>query len=147
MDGLADKVTMDLGGSWWGRWFATRHAAKERASHVRGLIEEEFLKISDGLADEAETHLRQRINYIMGRVHAIGSGLRAGVERRAESLARERALLNGATDDDGLNRFEVEQRPIADTYSSRLNAYAVILRELEQALERLDSLQGESGAP
>jgi hypothetical protein len=143
MASLGDKVTMDLGLSLWGRWFATRSAARERANHLRCLIEEDFLTISDGLADEAETHLRQRINYIMGRVHAIGNGLRAGVERRAENLARERALLNGAGDEDGLNRFEAEQRQRADACAERLQAYAAILGELTEALDRLDSMQGE----
>jgi signal recognition particle receptor subunit beta len=143
---LGDKVTMDLGVSWWGRWFATRRAARERANHLRCLIEEDFLTISDSLADEAETHLRQRINYIMGRVHAIGSGLRAGVQRRAENLARERALLDGATDEDGLERFEAEQRQRADACAGRLDAYAATLGELTEALDRLDSMQGESGS-
>jgi signal recognition particle receptor subunit beta len=144
MEPLGDKVTMDLGVSWWGRWFTTRRAARERADHLRGLIEEDFLKISDALADEAETHLRQRINYIMGRVHAIGNGLRAGVERRAESLATERALLNGAEDRDGLERFEAERRRRADACAERLEAFAAILAELTAALDRLDRMQGES---
>jgi hypothetical protein len=143
MASLADTVTVDLGGSWWGRWFATRRAARERATHLRCLIEEDFLEISDGLADEAETHLRQRINYIMGRVHAIGNGLRAGVERRAENLAREQALLNGAGDEDGLDRFEAEQRLRADACAARLEAHATILGELTGALDQLDSMQGE----
>jgi signal recognition particle receptor subunit beta len=145
MASLGDTVTMNLGVSWWGRWFATRRAARERASHLRCLIEEDFLKISDGLADEAETHLRQRINYIMGRVHAIGNGLRAGVERRAENLARERALVNGAGDEDGLDRFEAKQQQRADACAERLEAYAAILGELTGALDQLDSMQGESG--
>jgi signal recognition particle receptor subunit beta len=141
---LGDKVTVDLGVSWWGRWFATRRAARDRASHLRCLIEEDFLRISDGLADEAETHLRQRINYIMGRVHAVGSGLRAGVERRSEALARERTLLNGVADRDDLERFEAEQRQRADACAERLEVYAAALRELAGALDRLDAMQGES---
>jgi hypothetical protein len=142
---LSDKVTMDLGVSWWGRWFATRRVSWERANHLRAVIEEDFLRISDGLADEAETHLRQRINYIMGRVHAIGNSLRAGVERRSEALARERTLLDGAAEDeDDLERFEVEQRQRAHACTERLEAYAAALRELAWALERLDGMQGES---
>ncbi len=46
---LGDKVTMDLGMSWWRRWFAGRRAAEERASHLRYLIEEDFLRIADEL--------------------------------------------------------------------------------------------------
>jgi signal recognition particle receptor subunit beta len=141
---LGDKVTMDLGVSWWRGWFATRRAAKERANHLRYLIEEDFLKVSDGLAEEAETHLRQRINYIMGRVHAIGNGLRAGVERRTENLARERVLLNHTGDNGDLERFEAEQRQRADACDERLRTHAVILDELAWALDRLDSMQGES---
>jgi hypothetical protein len=146
MAALGDRVTMDLGVSWWGRWFATRRAAKERANHLRCLIEEDFLKISDEVAQEAESHLRQRINYIMGRVHAIGNGLRAGVERRAENLARERALLNGTGDEDSLERFEADQRQRVDACAGRLAAYAAILVELTEALDQLDSMQGESGS-
>ena len=82
----------------------------------------------------------------MGRVHAIGNGLRAGVERRAENLARERALLNGAADEDSLERFEAEQRQRADACAERLEAYTVVLGELTEALDRLDSMQGESGS-
>jgi hypothetical protein len=144
MEPLGDKVTLDLGVSWWGRWFATRRAAWERANHLRALIEEDFLRISDGLADEAETHLRQRINYIMGRVHAIGNSLRAGVERRSEALARERILLDGAGDEDDLERFEAEQRQQAHACTERLEACTAVLRELAWALDQLDSMQGES---
>jgi signal recognition particle receptor subunit beta len=140
---LGDKVAMDLGVSWWGRWFATRRAARERVAHLRSLIEEDFLRISDGLADEAETHLRQRINYIMGRMHAIGNGLRAGVERRSEALARERTLLDDAGNADDLERFEAEQRQRADACAGRLKAYAAVLRELAGALGKLDDMQGE----
>jgi signal recognition particle receptor subunit beta len=141
---LGDKVTIDLGVSWWGRWFATRRAARERVNRLRSLIEEDFLRISDGLADEAETHLKQRINYIMGRMHAIGNGLRAGVERRSEALARERTLLDDAEDADDLERFEAEQRQRADACTERLKAYAAVLRELTGALDQLDDMQGES---
>jgi hypothetical protein len=80
----------------------------------------------------------------MSRVHAIGNGLRAGVERRAENLAKERALLNGAGDESELDRFEAEQRQRADACAERLNAYAAILGELTGALDQLDSMQGES---
>jgi signal recognition particle receptor subunit beta len=141
---LADKVTMDLGVSWWGRWFTTRRAARDRVNRLRAVIEEDFLRISDGLADEAETHLRQRINYIMGRMHAIGNGLRAGVERRSEALARERTLLDDAKDADDIKRFETEQQQRADACNGRIEAYASVLRELSGALDRLDEMQGES---
>jgi signal recognition particle receptor subunit beta len=138
------KATMDLGVSWWGRWFATRRVAKERANRLRCLIEEDFLKISDALADEAETHLRQRINYIMDRVNAIGNGLRAGVERRTEALARERTLSNGAGEKHDLERLEAEQRQRADACAERLQVCTAVLSELADALGRLDSMQGES---
>jgi signal recognition particle receptor subunit beta len=144
---LGDKMTVDLGGPWWGRWLTTRSGTAERASRLRSLIEASHLEISDDLAGAAESHLRQRINYIIGRVHAIGSGLRAGVERRAESLARERALLNGATDAGSVERFEAEQRSRADACADRLKETAAILDALAQALDRLDSMQGESGPP
>ena len=121
---LGDKVTMDLGVSWWGSWFAARRAAKERANHLRCLIEEDFLKIADELVQEAETQLDQRVDYIMGRVNAISNGLRAGIERRTENLAREQALLDGAGDEESLERFEAEQRQRADACAGRLEAYA-----------------------
>jgi hypothetical protein len=147
MASLGDMVTMNLGGRWWSRLLVTRRATQERAVRLRGLIEASYLEISDDLAGAAESHLRQRINYIMGRVHAIGSGLRAGVERRAENLAMERALLTGATDEDSLERFEAEQRQRADACAGRLKAYAAIIGELGLALERLDSMQGEGLPP
>jgi hypothetical protein len=147
MASLGDMVTMNLGGRWWSRLLVTRRATQERAVRLRSLIEASYLEISDDLAGAAESHLRQRINYIMGRVHAIGSGLRAGVERRAENLAMERALLTGATDEDSLERFEAEQRQRADACAGRLKAYAAILGELGLALERLDSMQGEGLPP
>jgi hypothetical protein len=147
MASLGDMVTMDLGGRWWSRVLVTRKSTQERVGRLRSLIEASYLEISDDLAGAAESHLRQRINYIMGRVHAIGSGLRAGVERRAETLAMERALLTGATDADSLERFEAEQRQRADACAGRLKVYAAILGDLGLALDRLDSMQGEGLPP
>jgi signal recognition particle receptor subunit beta len=141
---LADKVTMDLGVTWWRRWFSSRKIAKERANHLRYLIEEDFLKITDELVLEAEAHLSERVDYIMRRVNAISSGLRTGVERRAESLARERALLDGAEDAHGGQRFEEEQEQRAAACVERLVANAAALGELEAVLEGLDGAQGES---
>jgi dynamin family protein len=141
---LADTVTMDLGVTWWRRWFSSRKIAKERANHLRYLIEEDFLKITDELVLEAETHLSERVDYIMRRVNAISSGLRTGVERRAESLARERALLDGAEDAHGVQRFEEEQEQRAAACAERQAANAAVLGELEAVLEGLDSAQGES---
>jgi hypothetical protein len=80
----------------------------------------------------------------MGRVHAIGNSLRAGVERRSEALARERILLDGAGDEDDLERFEAEQRQQAHACTERLEACTAVLRELAWALDQLDSMQGES---
>jgi hypothetical protein len=78
-------------------------------------------------------------------MHAIGNGLRAGVERRREALARERTLLDDAGNADDLERFEAEQRQRADACAGRIEAYAAVLRELARALGRLDDMQGESG--
>jgi hypothetical protein len=141
---LGDKVTMDLGVGWLRRWFASRRLAKERANHLRCLIEEDFLKIAEDLVKEAEAHLTERVDYIMGRVNAISNGLRAGVERRAANLARERELLEGAGDPQGLERFETEQRQRAEACAERRAAYAEVLVELETVLEGLDCAQGES---
>jgi Dynamin family len=141
---LADKVTMDLGVTWWRRWFSSRKIAKERANHLRYMIEEDFLKITDELVLEAEAHLSERVDYIMRRVNAISSGLRTGVERRAESLARERALLDGAEDAHGVQRFEEEQKQRAAACLERQAENAVVLGELEAVLEGLDGAQGES---
>ena len=141
---LADKVTMDLGVTWWRRWFSSRKVAKERANHLRYLIEEDFLKITDELVQEAEAHLSERVDYIMRRVNAISNGLQTGVERRAENLARERALLDGAEDAHGAQRFEEEQEQRAAACVERQEANAAVLGGLEGVLEGLESAQGES---
>jgi hypothetical protein len=140
---LGDKVTMDLGISWWRRWFAGRRAAEERVAHLRRLIDEDFLKIADGLVDEAEAHLVERVDYIMCRVNAVGNGLRAGMERRSANLARERLLLDGEGDEPGLERFEREQRERADVCLQRQQAYSAALGELDTVLEALDVAHGE----
>jgi hypothetical protein len=140
---LADKVTMDLGTSWWRRWFAGRRAAEERAHHLRSLIEEDFLKIADELVHEAEAHLGERVAYIMRRVNAINNGLRTGIERRSTNLAKERALLNGSGDEHGLQRFEAEQKQRADVCVRRQEACSGALAELGSVLEGLDGAQGE----
>jgi signal recognition particle receptor subunit beta len=141
---LGEKVTMDLGVGWLRRWFASRKLAKERANHLRCLIEEDFLKIAEDLVKEAEAHLSERVDYIMGRVNAISNGLHAGVERRTANLARERELIDGAGDPQGLQRFETEQRQRAEAFAVRRAAYAEVLVELETVLEGLDCAQGEN---
>jgi hypothetical protein len=140
---LGDKVTMDLGVGWWRRWLASRKLAKERANHLRCLIEEDFLQIAEELVGEVEAHLTERVDCIMGRVNAISNGLRAGVERRTANLVRERELLEGADPQDR-ERFEAEQRQRADACAERRDAYAQVLGELEVVLEGLDGAQGES---
>jgi signal recognition particle receptor subunit beta len=141
---LADKVTMDLGVSWWRRWFASRKQAKERANHLRNLIEEDFLQIASELVAEAETHLSERVDYIMRRVNAISNGLKTGVERRTANLARERSLLDESEDGQGLQRFEEEQQQRADACVERQEAHAAMLAELETVFEGLDGAQGEA---
>jgi len=141
---LADKVTMDLGMSWWRRWFAGRRAAEERARHLQCLVEEDFLRIADELVQESEANLAERVDYIMRRVNAISNGLRTGLERRSASLTRERALLNGAGDEHGLQRFEMEQEERADVCAQRREACSSALGELSSVLERLDTAQGET---
>ena len=141
---LGDKVTVDLALSWWRRWFASRRISKERANHLRCLIEDDFLKIADELVQEAETHLTERVDYVMGRVKAVSTGLQTGVERRTANLARERALLEGAGDADAAERFEAEQRQRAEACRERQVAYATALAELQSVLEGLDRAQGES---
>jgi hypothetical protein len=141
---LGDKVTVDLAVSWWRRWFSSRRIAKERANHLRCLIEDDFLKIADELVQEAETHLTERVDYIMGRVRAVSSGLQTGVERRTANLARDRALLEGAGDAQAAERFEAEQQERADACRERQAAYAAVLAELQSVLEGLDGAQGES---
>jgi signal recognition particle receptor subunit beta len=143
---LGDKVTMDLGVKWWRRWFASRKLAKGRANHLRCLIEEDFLQIAEELVGEAEAHLSERVDYIMRRVNAISNGLRAGVERRTANLAREQELLNGAGDEHGLERFEVEQQQRACACAERQAGYAAVLAELRAVLDALDGAQGESRA-
>jgi signal recognition particle receptor subunit beta len=141
---LGDKVTVDLTVSWWRRWFSSRRISKERANHLRCLIEDDFLKISDELVQEAETHLTERVDYIMGRVRAVSSGLQTGVERRTANLARERTLLEGAGDAQAAERFEAEQQERADACRERQAMYAAVLTELQSVLEGLDGAQGES---
>ncbi len=141
---LGDKVTVDLAVSWWRRWFASRRISKERANHLRCLIEDDFLKIADDLVQEAETHLTERVDYIMGRVKAVSSGLQTGVERRTANLARERTLLEGAGDAQAAERFEAEQQQRAEACRERQVAYAAALAELQSVLETLEGAQGES---
>jgi len=141
---LGDKVTVDLAVSWWRRWFASRRISKERANHLRYLIEDDFLRIADELVQEAETHLTERVDYIMGRVRAVSSGLQTGVERRTANLAREKELLEGAGDPQAAERFETEQRQRADACRQRQEGYAAALGELQSVLEGLDGAQGES---
>jgi hypothetical protein len=140
---LGDKVTVDLAVSWWRRWFASRRISKERANHLRCLIEDDFLKIADELVHEAETHLTERVDYIMGRVKAVSSGLQTGVERRTANLARERTLLEGAGDAQAAERFEAEQQQRAEACRERQAAYAAALAELQSVIEGLDGAQGE----
>jgi signal recognition particle receptor subunit beta len=140
----SEKVTMDLGLSWWRKWFATRRLIKERANHLRYLIEEDFLRIADELVQEAGTHLAERVDYIMRRVNAISNGLRKGVERRIENMARERAVLAGADDAQSPERFEAEQQERADACAARQKAYAEVLGELNAVMEGLDRGGGES---
>jgi signal recognition particle receptor subunit beta len=141
---LSDKVTVDLGVSWWRRWFASRRLAKERANHLLCLIEEDFSKIAEDLVEEAQTHLAERVDYIMRRVNAISNGLRTGVERRTANLARERALIDRAGDEQDQKRFETEQQRRAEGCAARQEAYAAVLGELEAVLGGLDSAQDES---
>ncbi len=140
---LGDKVTMDLGTSWWSRWFAGRKAAEERARHLRCLIEEDFLAIADELVEEAGAYLSERVDYVMRRVDAIGSGLRTGIERRGESLAREQTLLDSPAQGQDLERFEAEQKQRADTCMERQEACSAALEELVAVLEALETAQGE----
>jgi signal recognition particle receptor subunit beta len=141
---LGDKVTMDLGMSWWSRWFAGRKAAEERAMHLRYLIEEDFLAIADELVAEAGTYLTERIDYVMRRVDAISSGLRTGIERRGEVLASERALLDSPSRAEDLERFEAEQKARAEACIRRQEACSAGLEELVTVLEGLDAAaQGE----
>jgi hypothetical protein len=140
---LGDKVAMDLGMSWWSRWFAGRRAAEERARHLRYLIEEDFLKIADELVEEAQSYLLERVDYVMRRVDAISSGLRTGIERRGANLAKERALLDGAAEGHDLERFEAEQKERADACVRRQEACSAALEELVSVLEALDIAQGE----
>jgi hypothetical protein len=141
---LGDKVTVDLAVSWWRRWFASRRISKERSNHLRYLIEDDFLKIANELVQEAEAHLTDRVDYIMGRVRAVTSGLKTGVERRTANLARERAVLEGAGDAEAAERFESEQRQRAEACRERQAAYEAALAELQSVVEGLDGAQGES---
>ena len=140
---LADKVTMDLGTSWWRQWFAVRRAVEERADHLRHLIEDEFLRIADDLVSEAQDQFKQRVDYIMHRVNAISEGLRTGIERRNENLARELALLNGTSDEETLEQFESEQSRRAQDCALKQDAYAASLTQLGSVLEALDAVQSE----
>jgi chaperonin cofactor prefoldin len=141
---LGERVAVDLGVSWWRRWFASRRLAKERANHLRCLIEEDFLKITEELVAEAGSHLSERVDYIMRRVNAIGNGLRAGVERRTANLARERELLDGAGDEHSVEQFEAEQQRRAGACMERQTAYAEVLVELQTVLEALEGAHSES---
>jgi hypothetical protein len=141
---LGDKVTMDLGVSWWSRWFAGRKAAEERARHLRYLIEEDFLSIAEELVAEAGTYLSERIDYVMLRVDAISSGLRTGIERRGENLAMERALIDSPSRAEDLERFEAEQKARLEASMRRQEACSAALEELVAVLEGLDAAtQGE----
>ena len=141
---LSDKVTMDLGSSWWRQWFATRRAAEERANHLHRLIEDDFLRVADDLVAETETHLRERVDYIMQRVNAISNGLRTGIERRSANLAREHALLNGSGDEQSLERFEMEQNQRAEVCVRKQDAYTAALKELTSLLQGLDDVQSDT---
>jgi signal recognition particle receptor subunit beta len=141
---LSNKVTMDLGTSWWRQWFATRRAAEERASQLHRLIEDDFFKVADDLVAEAATYLRERVDYIMQRVNAISRGLRTGIERRSANLAREHALLDGAGGEGSLERFEMEQNQRAEACVRKQDAFAAALKELEGLLQGLDAVQGDT---
>jgi hypothetical protein len=141
---LADKVAVHLGAPWWRQWFAQRRAAEERADHLHGLIESDFLRIAEELVREAEGQLRQRVDYIMQRVNAISMGLRAGIERRTAHLVREYALLEGTADQETLRRFESEQSERAEECMRKQDAYTAALQELGTVLELLDTPPAES---
>ena len=80
----------------------------------------------------------------MGRVHAIGNGLHAGVERRTRNLARERTLLDGADDAEALSASRRSSGSALTPAASGRQAYAAVLAELAAVLEGLDGAQGES---
>ncbi|NJO32010.1 MAG: hypothetical protein HC869_01610 [Rhodospirillales bacterium] len=141
---LANKVAVDLDSAWWQQWFAARRPVEERADHLRRLIEEDFLRITDELVREAETQLGQRVDYILQRVNAISMGLRTGIERRAGNLAREHALLDGTADEETLTRFENEQNGRAEECVRKQDAYSAALEELGCVLEVLDASPGDA---
>jgi len=96
------------------------------------------------LSRHQAAYLTERVDYIMGRVRAVSSGLKTGVERRTANLARERALLEGVGDAEAAERFETEQRQRAEACRERQGAYAAVLAELQSVIEGLDGAQGES---
>lgn len=144
---LASKVAVDLGASWWQQWFAVRRTVEDRADHLRRLIEEDFLRITDELVREAETQLGQRVDYVLQRVNAISMGLRTGIERRTANLAREHALLDGTADEETLARFESEQNRRAEECVRKQDAYSAALEELGCVLEVLDASPGDARLP
>ena len=141
---LTDKVAVDLGSTWWRQWFAARRDLDERAEHLRHLIESDFLRIAGELVQEAESQLKQRVDYILHRINAISMGLKTGIARRRANLDREYGLLDGPQDDQRLARFEHEQAERAQECMRRQEACSAALRELSYVLDVLDASPAES---
>ena len=138
---LSRLGTMDLQAGWLQRWRAARRAPLERASHVRRHIQQEFFPLVEELIAGAEQHLKLRVDYTLERAHAIGAGLRMGVEQRRANLASELTQLNGAGDADPRERLVREQGDRAALCIARRAVYTFALEQLATLLERLDALQ------
>jgi signal recognition particle receptor subunit beta len=138
---LTDKVEMVLASPLLTRWFGTRRTVEERADDLRRLIETEFLRIADDLVAATEKALGERIEHILQRINAIGSGLHIGTERRAENLAREEALLDSGGDGTSLAAFEADQQQRIAECERKQEACTLAIQEIAAALQVLDAAE------
>jgi hypothetical protein len=138
---LSRSVAMDLGSGWWKRWFSARRAPVERAEQIRRLIQQEFFALVEELVEDAEQHLKLRVEHTMQRADAVGGGLRMGIDQRRANLAAELALLKGSGDEISLEHFQREQRERASNCIARRAVYTSVLDELARMLETLEAIE------
>jgi hypothetical protein len=138
---LSRLGSMDLEAGWLRRLLSARRTLLDRANHVRRHIQQEFFPLVEDLIEDAEQHLKLRVDYTLERANAIVAGLRMGIERRRASLASEFAQLNGAGDSDANEQLARAQYDRTAICIARRAASTSALEQLTALLERLDALQ------
>jgi signal recognition particle receptor subunit beta len=100
---LSEMAVLDLGVPWWRMWFAARPDPTERANHLKQLILDDFLPMTDELARQAHAALGARVTRTLQQAHAVSTGMLTTIQKRkAQVVADYEVLLarqaSGSTD-------------------------------------------------